>query len=271
MNRMDQNEIRSVIEAILIASAEPVTATELATALDVSVEEIEASVTVIAKTIEEAVGGFMLERVAGGLRLATRPEFDPQVRKFFSRRRDTRMSLAALETLAIIAYRQPVSGPEVSELRGVNSSAVLRTLLERRMIRIAGRKNVVGSPFLYRTTKEFLLHFGLERIQDLPKIEEFGELLGEQVQDDLGFADLEDEAARTGESPADTELATDADERASGEEAGEVAEPMQGETPEDGVVTTDPVYESDGREPETSPTSGAGDDTPVGGEREEDA
>jgi segregation and condensation protein B len=261
---MDEKEIRSVIEAILIASADPVSASELATALEVPVQDIEASVTVIETSIDGAVGGFMLERVAGGLRLATRPEFDPQVRKFFARKRDTRMSLAALETLAIIAYRQPVSGPEVSELRGVNSSAVLRTLLERRMIRIAGRKNVVGSPFLYRTTKEFLLHFGLERVQDLPKIEEFGELLGEQVQDDLGFADLGEDAPRIESSTDATELATDEDWRAYVEEAVEVAEPMQGKTPEDGAVTTDPLDESDEREPES-------DDPPVAGERVEDS
>jgi segregation and condensation protein B len=266
---MDENEIRSVIEAILIASADPVSATELATALDVPVEQIEASVAVIGKSIGEAVGGFMLERVAGGMRLATRPEFDPQVRKFFSRRRDTRMSLAALETLAIIAYRQPVSGPEVSELRGVNSSAVLRTLLERRMIRIAGRKNVVGSPFLYRTTKEFLLHFGLERIQDLPKIEEFGELLGEQVQDDLGFADLDEESSRNESSTDSTELAGATDEGVSGEEGGEVAEPMQGETPEEDAVTTDTLDETEKREPESGPVIGGDGDIPRAGERGE--
>jgi segregation and condensation protein B len=226
---MDDNEIRSVIEAILIASAEPVSVAELATALDVPEGDVDASVTAIEKSIGEAIGGFMLERVAGGLRLATRPEFDAQVRKFFSRKRDTRMSLAALETLAIIAYRQPVSGPEVSDLRGVNSSAVLRTLLERRMIRIAGRKNVVGSPFLYRTTKEFLLHFGLERIQDLPKIEEFGELLGEQVQDDLGFGDLEQEPGRSDAEESSPEGTSEepGSESADGEEREEFAGSME--------------------------------------------
>ncbi len=95
------------------------------------------------------------------------------------------MSIAALETLAIVGYRQPITAPEVSEIRGVNSTAVIRTLLERRMIRVSGRKNVVGSPFLYRTTKEFLVHFGLNDIRDLPRLEEFGDLIGENINEDL--------------------------------------------------------------------------------------
>ncbi|MFN2443676.1 MAG: SMC-Scp complex subunit ScpB, partial [Thermoanaerobaculia bacterium] len=96
-----------------------------------------------------------------------------------------RLSLAALETMAIVAYRQPITVPEINDIRGVNSSGVIRTLLDRKMIKIAGRKNVVGSPFLYRTTRDFLLHFGLESIQDLPKLEEFSEILGESLADEL--------------------------------------------------------------------------------------
>ncbi len=182
------------MEAILLASAEPVSPLELSTSLEIPQAEVDEHLELIEKSLDQSVGGFMLERVAGGVRLATRPEFDEQLRRFFSRKRESRMSMASLETLAIVAYRQPITGPEVSELRGVNSSGVLRTLLERRMVRIAGRKNVVGSPFLYRTTKEFLLHFGLERVQDLPKLEEFGEILGENVTDDLGLGDLAEAA-----------------------------------------------------------------------------
>lgn len=187
---MEQNEIKSSIEAILVASSEPVSPNELSAALEIPQKDVDEQLAEIEKTLEQSVGGFMLERVGGGVRLATRPEYDEQLRRFFSRKRENRMTIASLETLAIVAYRQPITGPEVSELRGVNSSGVLRTLLERRMIRIAGRKNVVGSPFLYKTTKDFLLHFGLERIQDLPKLEEFGEILGEQVTDDLGLGDM---------------------------------------------------------------------------------
>ena len=96
-----------------------------------------------------------------------------------------KLSRAAIETLAIIAYRQPITAPEVSEIRGVNSTQTIRTLLERRMIRVAGRKNVVGSPFLYRTTKDFLVHFGLNDVRDMPRLEEFGDLIGESMNEDL--------------------------------------------------------------------------------------
>ncbi|MDX1632326.1 MAG: SMC-Scp complex subunit ScpB, partial [Thermoanaerobaculia bacterium] len=109
--------------------------------------------------------------------LATRPDLHEYLKKFFETGSRRRLSMAALETLAIVAYRQPVTAPEVQELRGVDSSGVLKTLLERRLIRIAGRKQVVGKPFLYTTTREFLMQFGLESLEDLPPLEEFEETL----------------------------------------------------------------------------------------------
>jgi segregation and condensation protein B len=127
----------------------------------------------------------MLEQAAGGWRFTTRPEHDGTLKKYFAKKGENRLSLAALETLAIVAYRQPITAPEIGDIRGVNSSSAIRTLLERRMIRVGGRKNVVGSPFLYRTTKDFLVHFGLNDIRDLPRLEEFGDLIGEQIGDDL--------------------------------------------------------------------------------------
>ena len=128
---------------------------------------------------EEPHRGIVFEEVAGGVRLVTRPALHGALRKFFEITGRSRLSMAALETLAIVAYRQPVTGPEIQDLRGVNSSGVLRTLLERRLIRIAGRKPVVGKPFLYRTTRDFLMHFGLQSLDDLPPLEEFEELMGE--------------------------------------------------------------------------------------------
>ena len=176
------NELRSALEAILFASNEPVTLEELVDAFHgESREAILAQLDEIKKTVDTNIGGFTLEQTAGGWRLATRPEHDGTLKKFFTRKGENRLSIAALETLAIVAYRQPVTAPEVSDIRGVNSSAVLHTLLERRMIRIAGRKNVVGSPFLYRTTREFLIHFGLNDSRDLPRLEEFGDLIGENL------------------------------------------------------------------------------------------
>jgi segregation and condensation protein B len=130
----------------------------------------------------------MLEQTAGGWRFATRAEHDSILKKYFAKKGENRLSIAALETLAIVAYRQPITAPEVSEIRGVNSNQTIRTLLERRMIRVAGRKNVVGSPFLYRTTREFLVHFGLNDVRDMPRLEEFGDLIGEQINEDLVLA-----------------------------------------------------------------------------------
>ena len=122
--------------------------------------------------------GVRLDRVAGGVRLVTRPEYDYPVRRLLGLDGRTKLSMAALETLAIVAYRQPVTGPEVAELRSVNSSSSIRTLLDRKLITTAGRKEVVGTPFLYKTTKEFLVHFGLKGLGDLPKPEELEAIYG---------------------------------------------------------------------------------------------
>jgi segregation and condensation protein B len=182
---MDPKELRAGIEAILFVATEPVKTSDLAEALEENEEAVVAQLEEIKKALDENVGGFALEQTAGGWRFATRAEHDSVLKKYFAKKGENRLSLAALETLAITAYRQPVTAPEISDIRGVNSTAVIRTLLERRMIRVAGRKNVVGAPFLYRTTKDFLVHFGLNDIRDLPQLEEFGDLIGESMSDDL--------------------------------------------------------------------------------------
>jgi segregation and condensation protein B len=182
---MDSKELRSAIEAILFVATEPVKTDDLAEALDEKETDVRAQLDELKKVLDENVGGFALEQTAGGWRLATRAEHGEVLKKYFAKKGENRLSLAALETLAITAYRQPVTAPEISDIRGVNSTGVIRTLLERRMIRVAGRKNVVGAPFLYRTTKDFLVHFGLNDIRDLPRLEEFGDLIGEAMSDDL--------------------------------------------------------------------------------------
>lgn len=183
---MEPKELRAAIEAVLFVSPDPVSADDLAEAFtDEAREAIAVQLDEIRRILDEHVGGFILEQTAGGWRLATRAEHDAVLKKYFAKKGENRLSIAALETLAITAYRQPVTAPEISDIRGVNSTGVIRTLLERRMIRVAGRKNVVGSPFLYRTTKEFLVHFGLNDIRDLPRLEEFGDLIGENINDDL--------------------------------------------------------------------------------------
>jgi segregation and condensation protein B len=183
---MNDNELRAALEAILFVSNEPVTLDDLACAFDHDGREaILAQLDEIKRVLDGSIGGFTLEQTAGGWRLATRPEHDAVLKKYYAQKGQNRLTIAALETLAIVAYRQPITAPEISEIRGVNSTQTIRTLLERRMIRVAGRKNVVGSPFLYRTTKDFLVHFGLNDVRDMPRLEEFGDLIGESMNDDL--------------------------------------------------------------------------------------
>ena len=183
---MEPNELRAALEAILFVSHEPVSFEELVEAFsEEGKDAVSAQLEEIKRILDANIGGFTLEQAAGGWRFATRAEHDPVLKKYFAKKGENRLSLAALETLAIIAYRQPVTAPEVSDIRGVNSTGVIRTLLERRMIRVSGRKNVVGSPFLYRTTKDFLVHFGLNDIRDLPRLEEFGDLIGEALGEDV--------------------------------------------------------------------------------------
>src|SRR6059058_1660987 len=186
---IEPTELRAALEAILFVSNEPVSLDDLVDAFsDEGREAVIAQLEEIKRNLDANVGGFMLEQTAGGWRLATRAEHDPILKKYFAKKGENRLSIAALETLAIVAYRQPITAPEVSEIRGINSNQTIRTLLERRMIRVAGRKNVVGSPFLYRSTREFLVHFGLNDIRDMPRLEEFGDLIGEQINDDLVLA-----------------------------------------------------------------------------------
>lgn len=182
---METNELRAALEAILFLSSDPVRVEDLSESLEETKDAVSEQLEAIKRDLDDRAGGFMLEQAAGGWRFTTRAEHESVLKKYFAKKGENRLSLAALETLAIIAYRQPITAPEVSEIRGVNVTGVIRTLLERRMIRVAGRKNVVGSPFLYRTTKDFLVHFGLNDIRDLPRLEEFGDLIGENINDDL--------------------------------------------------------------------------------------
>ena len=175
--------MEAALEAILFVSSEPVPRAKLMELFDEEEREqaAEALETVLARYSGESGEegrGVLVEDVAGGVRIATRPEVVSWLRRFFDVSSGTKLSMAALETLAIIAYRQPITGPEIQELRSVSPSGVIKTLLERRMVRIAGRKEVVGKPFLYGTTREFLVHFGLNSLKDLPPLEEFEETFG---------------------------------------------------------------------------------------------
>ena len=176
----ERSEMEAALEAILFVSSEPVPRAKLLELFEEEEREqaAEALETVLARYSGEEGRGVLVEDVAGGVRIATRPEVVSWLRRFFDVSGGNKLSMAALETLAIIAYRQPITGPEIQELRSVSPSGVIKTLLERRMIRIAGRKEVVGKPFLYGTTREFLVHFGLNSLKDLPPLEEFEETFG---------------------------------------------------------------------------------------------
>jgi len=172
------SELKSIVEALIFASPEPVTMKTLSKLLDTEPkEEIVAAIDALKEEYQRQ-SGLTLVEVAGGYQIVTRPELNEWVRRMFHERTTQKLSVASLETLAVIAYKQPVTSPEIAEIRGVNTSGVLGTLVERRLVKVVGRKQVVGRPFLYGTTREFLDRFGLNDISDLPKVEDVSELLG---------------------------------------------------------------------------------------------
>jgi segregation and condensation protein B len=171
-------EVKAVVEALIFASPEPVTPKMLFKLLaEEPKEDVTAAVEAL-KADYESRPGLQVVEVAGGYQIVTRPQLHEWVRRLFHERSTQKLTVQALETLAVIAYKQPITALEITEIRGVNTSGVLSTLLERHLIKIVGRKNVVGRPFLYATTREFLIRFGLKDLGDLPKIEDMAEALG---------------------------------------------------------------------------------------------
>jgi len=171
-------ELKAILEAMIFASPEPLTPKALYKLLDTEPkEDIQAALAELKRDYDRP-GGLQLVEVAGGYQIVTRPDLHEWVRRLFHERSTQKLTLQSLETLAVIAYRQPITALEITEIRGVNTSGVLNTLLERHLIKIVGRKKVVGRPFLYATTKEFLIRFGLNDLNDLPKVEDMAEALG---------------------------------------------------------------------------------------------
>jgi segregation and condensation protein B len=197
-------KILPALEALLFSTARPVRKKDLADVLEATPEAVEEALVLLAADADRPERGLRLESVAGGWRFVTRPEHDGLLRRFHDVSERSRLSLAALETLAIIAYRQPITLPEIQEIRGVNSASVLNTLFEKNLVTTAGRKSVVGSPFLYRTTPDFLIRFGLKDIGELPRPEELAEDLSATV-DDPSVREPMPEARVAGESIPITE------------------------------------------------------------------
>jgi segregation and condensation protein B len=171
-------ELKAILEALIFASPEPLTPKAIFKLLDTEPKEDVLAALASLKDDYTRPGGLQLVEVAGGYQIATRPDLHDWVRRLFHERTTQRLTVQGLETLAVIAYRQPITALEITEVRGVNTSGVLNTLLERHLVKIVGRKQVVGRPFLYATTKEFLIRFGLNDLTDLPKVEDMAEALG---------------------------------------------------------------------------------------------
>lgn len=194
----------SVVEAVLFASDEPLTAAEIARA-DQTLDEdrVESALAALKTAYAESGRAFEIREVAGGVQIATRPEFAPYLERFDTVAKPTRLSGPALEVLAIAAYRQPISRIEIEYVRGVNSSGVIRTLLDRELICIAGRGEGVGRPVLYGTTRRFLQHFGFGSLDDLPRPEELPVVLRERtaLRDPSDAASEVPDAADEGSAP----------------------------------------------------------------------
>jgi segregation and condensation protein B len=181
------DHLKPVIEALIFASPEPLTPKQMYKLLaEEPREDVDAALAAV-RADYEGRGGLQIVEIAGGFQITTRPELHEWVRKLFHERTTQKLSVQALETLAVIAYRQPVTAPEIAEIRGVSSSTgVLSTLIERKLVKTVGRKQVVGRPFMYGTTREFLERFGLNDISDLPKVDELSDALGFELPAALG-------------------------------------------------------------------------------------
>jgi segregation and condensation protein B len=192
-------ELQGALEAIIYAADEPATLEQLAEAVGVGKAEVCAALDELIATYAPDGRGLEIRKVAGGYKFYTKPQHHEAVRKFIKGLRSPlRLTMPALETLAVVSYKQPVTLPEIQEIRGVNCTGVVKTLLEKRLITAAGRKPMIGRPILYRTSKEFLVRFGLSGIDELPSLKEFEQLARAALGSDEGIAPAEPQAAPQG-------------------------------------------------------------------------
>ena len=234
---MTNEERKAALEAIIYAADEPATIEQLAKALGEEKLIVQASLDELVGSYGSEERGIEIRAVAGGYKLYTKPQQHDVVRRFIkSLRPPLRLTMPALETLAVIAYKQPVTSPEISEIRGVNTSGVINTLLEKRLITTAGRKEVIGRPILYKTSKEFLMRFGLSDLEELPSLKEFEALAREALGSDEGVAEVP-----SGEWSASTEAAAN--------------EPVSGKESEPDVIATGQDLVVEGRDAENAAPS----------------
>jgi segregation and condensation protein B len=179
---MELKELQPILEAIIYVADEPVKLEQLKEIFPgESFDKIELALQKLIEEFNARLGGMWIREVAGGFRMTTRPEHHEHIREYLKSKPNARLSMAALETLAVIAYRQPVTLAEILAIRGKKSSTAIQTLLEKRLVSIVGRKPVVGRPILYGTSRDFLMHFGLKDLSELPTLEEFAQLAGDQL------------------------------------------------------------------------------------------
>ncbi|MGB7921801.1 MAG: SMC-Scp complex subunit ScpB [Pyrinomonadaceae bacterium] len=175
---LSMSELMAIIEAIIFVAEEPLTVKVISDVLKEDRGWIQVAVEELAKEFNARTSGLQMREVAGGWQITTRPEHHEHVRAFLKSRPSAKLSLASLETLAVIAYKQPITVPEILEIRGVQSPSAIKTLLDKRLIKACGRKETIGRPMMYGTSKEFLLQFGLKDLSELPSIEDFEDLAG---------------------------------------------------------------------------------------------
>jgi segregation and condensation protein B len=188
--------IKAAVEAIIYAADEPATLDQIANALGVDKTVARAALDLLAASYQSEDRGIEVRKVAGGWKFYTRPQHHDAVRKFIkSLQPPLRLTMPALETLAVIAYKQPVTVPEINEIRGVHVGGVIKTLLEKGLITTAGRKEVIGRPILYRTSKQFMMRFGLSDLDELPSLKEFEQLAQAALGSDSGIAPSEPDDA----------------------------------------------------------------------------
>ncbi len=201
---MEDHQLKSAIEALVFISGNPLSLDRLKDIFEEATsEQIEAQVRLLQLEYIDRGSGLMLAEVAGGYQLATRPEHFGWIRKFKTAKTTTRLSKPALETLAIVAYKQPITRSEVEAIRGVNIGGIMRNLMERRLVKILGKKDVPGKPMMYGTTQEFLQYFGLKDLSALPTLKEFQELeAGEEVMEEAPLVEGEDSDTSSSEDTA---------------------------------------------------------------------
>ncbi len=211
----DRAQVKAVLEAIVYVLNEPMPAAQIAQALDRPEELVTELLNQLVEETSKPDRGVFVREVAGGFQLATKPEHHEQIRQFVRNlKQPLKLSQAALETLAVIAYKQPITMPEILEIRGVQGGGVVKTLIDRKLITTAGRKNVIGKPILYKTTKEFLTQFGLKDVSELPSLKEFEEIRRQSLADeDLASAPAEtpESAPETVETPPEAAAANPAE------------------------------------------------------------